>query len=167
MNVLNQIRRAGSVGWYGRLLAALALPVLVYMFLDFDSARILVSVVSIVLLTNVWRVQIRGSKNIWRSLLWTSVLFLPMFGLIWLGLNVVRRNTYEYAVEFQRHLGDYRQSLYWHVGNSQDWIVWIAKVDLVVSLLIAFFTFFRREQPRIVRGCSSEVSATRTKLGSA
>ncbi len=92
--------------------------------------------------------QMRGFQTIWRSLLWASVLLLPMLGAIWLGLNVIRSNTYDYAADYQRHLGDYRQSLYWYMVETQDWIVWTARVDLVVALLIAILAVFRRKEAR-------------------
>ncbi len=148
MRVLNQIRRASALGRYWSLLTALALPVLVFFVLDFDSTRILVSIISIVLLAHAWRMQMRGFQTIWRSLLWASVLLLPMLGAIWLGLNVIRSNTYDYAADYQRHLGDYRQSLYWYMVETQDWIVWTARVDLVVALLIAILAVFRRKEAR-------------------
>ncbi len=147
MKVLNQIRLASFLGRYWSLLTALALSVLVFFFLDFDSTRILVSVISVTLLAHAWCLQMRGSQTISRWL-WTSVLLLPMLGAIWLGLNVIRSNTYDYAVDYQRHLGDYRQSLYWYVVETQDRIVWAARVDLVVGLVIAILTIFRRQEAR-------------------
>lgn len=145
MKVLDQIRRASFWSRYWSLLTALALPVLVFFFLDFQNARMLVSIISFVLLAHAWNMQMRGSKNIWRSLLWTSVLLLPMLGAIWLGLNVIRGNTYEYAADYERHLGDYRQSLYWHVVEMQDWIVWTVRVDMVVGILLAVAAVFGRK----------------------
>jgi hypothetical protein len=135
VKVLDQIRRASFWGRYWSLLTALALPVLVFFFLDFQNARTLVSIISIVLLAHAWRMQMRGSKNIWRSLLWTSVLLLPMLGAIWLGLNVIRGNTYEFAADYQRHLGDYRQR-----------IVWTARVDILVGLLLAVASVFGHKE---------------------
>lgn len=146
MKVLDQIRRASFWGRYWSLLTALALPVLVFFFLDFQNARTLVSIISIVLLAHAWRMQMRGSKNIWRSLLWTSVLLLPMLGAIWLGLNVIRGNTYEFAADYQRHLGDYRQSLFWYVVETQEWIVWTARVDILVGLLLAVASVFGHKE---------------------
>jgi hypothetical protein len=144
--MLNQIRRASFWGRYWSLLTALALPVLVFFFLDFQNARMIVSIISIVLLAHAWHLQMRSSQSTWRLLLWTSLLLLPMLGAIWLGLNVIRGNTYFYAADYQRHLGDYRQNLYWYVVEGQDWIVWAALVDMGVSLLLALATFFHRKE---------------------
>lgn len=146
MKMLDQIRRARFWSRYWSLLTALALPVLVFFFLDSQNARMLVSITSFVLLAHTWRVQMRGSQSIWRSLLWTSVLLLPMLGAIWLGMNVIRGNTYDYAVDYQRHLGDYRQNLYWYVVEAQDWIVWTARVDMAAILLLTVATIFKRKE---------------------
>ena len=146
MKMLNQIRRASFWGKYWSLLTALAVPVVVFLFLDFQSARMIASIISIVLLAHAWHMQTRGSQSIWRSLLWTSLLLLPMLGAIWLGLNVIRGNTYEYATDYQRNLGDYRQSLYWYVVEAQDWIAWAARVDIAVILLLAVASVFHRKE---------------------
>jgi hypothetical protein len=155
MKMLDQISRASFWVRYWSLLTALALPVLVFLFLDFQNARMLVSIVSGVLLAHAWRMQMRGSKNIWRSLLWTSILLVPMLGAIWLGLNVIRGNTYEFAADYQRHLGDYRQTLFWYVVETQDWIVWTARVDIVVSLLLAVANIFKHKETNAARDPSS------------
>lgn len=144
MNVLKQIGRASFWGMYWSLLAALGLPIAVFYFLDSQNTRMLVAVISIVLLGHSWLMQKRRSQNIWQLLLWTSLLLLPMVGAIWLGLNVIRGNTYEYAADYQRHLGDYRQNLFWYVVETQDWLVWVARVDLVASLLLVATVFMRR-----------------------
>jgi len=78
MKVLDQIRRAGLWVRYWSLLIAIALPILGFFFLDFQSSRILVSIISASLLMHAWRMQMRGSHSIWRSMLWTSVLLLPI-----------------------------------------------------------------------------------------
>jgi hypothetical protein len=67
--------------------------------------------------------QTRPSKTIWQKLLWTSLLLLPTLGAIWFGLNKIRVNTYDYAADYQEHLGDFRQNLYWDVVKTQDCIV--------------------------------------------
>ena len=69
-----------------------------------------------------------------------------MLGAIWLGMNVIRGNTYDYAVDYQRHLGDYRQNLYWYVVEAQDWIVWTARVDMAAILLLTVATIFKRKE---------------------
>ena len=68
-----------------------------------------------------------------------------MLGAIWLGLNVIRFTTYDYAADYQRHFGDYRQSLYWYAVETQDWIVWALRIDALVCLLLAANVFMRRE----------------------
>jgi len=146
VKVLDQVRSARFWGRYWSLLTALVLPVLVFFFFDFDSTRMLVAVISIALLAHAWRMQMQGTQSIWMSLLWASFLLLPTIGAIWLGLNVIRSNTYEFAADYQRHLGDYRQSLFWYAVETQDWIVWIARADLVVGLLLAISTALRRPQ---------------------
>jgi hypothetical protein len=143
MKVLDQIRRASFWGRYWSLLTALLLPVLVFFFFDFQSTRMLVSVVCILLLGHAWRMQIRGSQCIWQSPLWTSILLLPTLGAIWLGLNVIRASTYEYGAEYQQHLGDYRQYLNWFAVETQDWLVWIARIDMVLALMLVVATVFR------------------------
>ena len=103
----------------------------------------LVSVLCIVLLAHAWRMQIGGSQSIWPSLLWTSILLLPMLGAIWLGLNVIRGNLSDYVEDYQRHLGYYR--LYWYAVEAQDWIVWAARIDILLCFMLAATVFKRRE----------------------
>ena len=148
MKVLDRIRSASFCSRYWSLLAALILPVLVFFFLDSQNARMLVSVVCIALLAHAWCMQIRGSRSIWQSLLWTSIVLMPLLGAIWLGLNFIRGNTYEFAADYQRHLGDYRQDLYWYVVETQDWLVWTARLDLVLGLVLAVAVVFRRREDR-------------------
>lgn len=105
----------------------------------------LVSMLSTVLLVHSWRTQMRCSQGTLPLMLWTSVLLLPMLGAIWLGLNVIRGYTYEYAADYQRHLGDYRQSLHWHVVCAQEWTFWGAQTDFVVGLLLGLAILFRRK----------------------
>jgi hypothetical protein len=105
MEILDQIRRASFWGRYWSLLTALSLPVLVFFFFDSEDNRLLVSSISTILLVHAWRMQLRSSGA--SGGLWTSILLLPIFAAIWLGLNVIRYNTYDYAVDYQRHLGDY------------------------------------------------------------
>jgi len=145
VNVLNQIRRASFWGRYWSLFAALIPPILVILFRHVESIRTLVSIISVVLLTHAWRMRLRSSQSVWCSLLWTSILLLPMLGVVWLGLNVVRSDTYEFAADSQRHLGDYRQRLYWYVVETQDWIYWVARLDLVLSLLLGVAVAFERK----------------------
>jgi hypothetical protein len=85
--MLDQFRRASFWGRYWSLLVALVLPVLVFFFFDFQSTRMLVSLVSTALLLHAWRSQIRSSRTTWQSLLWTSLLLLPMLGAMSLGLG--------------------------------------------------------------------------------
>ena len=84
-------------------------------------------------------------------MLWISILLLPALATIWMGLNDIRGSTYEYAADYQRHLGDYRQNLYWHVVSMQDWIVWIAVVDFVFSVCLAVTAMFRSVSTEIRR----------------
>jgi hypothetical protein len=57
-----------------------------------------------------------------------------LLGVSWFGLNVIRVRTYDYAADYQRHLGDFHQSLYWNVVASQGFLVLAAKLDAAVSL---------------------------------
>jgi peptidoglycan/LPS O-acetylase OafA/YrhL len=152
VKTLDQIRSASFWRRYWSLLAALILPVLVFFLFDSESTRALVSVICIVLLAHAWRMQIRGSHSIWQSMLWTSIVLLPTLGAIWLGLNVIRGETYEYAADYQRHLGDFRQNLYWYVVETQDWIVWIARIAIVLGLLFAVVNFFTRKEAKVAQG---------------
>jgi hypothetical protein len=149
MKVLDQIRRASFWGRYWSLLTALVLPVLVFFFLDYQNTRMLVSVVCSVLLAHAWRMQIRASHSLWHSLLWTSIVLLPMLGAIWLGLNVVRGNLSDYVEDYRRHLGYYR--LYWYAVEAQDWIVWVARIDILLCLMLAVATVFKRGEARARR----------------
>jgi len=54
--------------------------------------------------------QPRAPKARRQSLLWTSLLLLPILAAIWLGLNIIRVHTYDYAADYARHLGDFRQA---------------------------------------------------------
>ena len=143
MKMLDQFRRASFWGRYWSLLVALALPVLVFFFFDFLITEMLVSLVSTALLLHAWRRQIRNSRSTWQSLLWTSLLLLPMLCAVWLGLNVIRGSTYDYAADYQRHLGDYHQSAYWYAVYTQDWIIWALRIDVLVCLLLAATVFMR------------------------
>jgi hypothetical protein len=134
---------------YWSLAISLGLPVMVYILLDRNVARTITSIICIILLVHSWLMQNRYAQSRLRLLLWTFVLLLPMLGAIWLGLNVIRSNTYEFAGDYARHLGDFRQSLYWYVVETQDRIVWIAKADLlpITSLAIVAFWKYKKTKP--------------------
>jgi hypothetical protein len=133
---------------YWSLAISLGLPVMVYILLDRNVARTITSILCIILLVHSWLMQNRYAQSRLRLLLWTFVLLLPMLGAIWLGLNVIRSNTYEFAVDYARHLGDFRQSLYWHVVETQDQIVWIAKADLLPIALLAILAFRKHKKTK-------------------
>jgi hypothetical protein len=79
-----------------------------------------------------------------RPLLWVSFFLLLLLGAFWLGLNVIRVRTYDYAADYQRHLGDYRQSLYWYAVKLQSSIMWAATLDIVVCLGLAVTLILKR-----------------------
>jgi hypothetical protein len=145
MKVLDKIRRASFWGRYWSLLAALVLPVLVFFIWDSENTRFLAAGTSIALLGHSWAVQRRCSQGGWKLLLWTSVLLFPMLTAIWSSLNVIRVNTYDYAADYQHHLGDYRQNLYWQIVETQDWIVWAIRIDMLLCLLFAAIVLMRRK----------------------
>jgi hypothetical protein len=123
-----------------------------FFFLDRDVSRALTSIVCMILLMHSYLLQRRYTQNRFHPLFWTPALLLPMLGAIWLALNVIRANTYEYAVDYQRHLGDFRQNLHWNAVNLQDLIVWIASTDLLLLLLLAAISLWKRKSVRLASG---------------
>jgi hypothetical protein len=85
-----------------------------------------------------------ASRRFWRSPPGICLLLLPALGAIWFGLNLIRVDTYIYAADTTRHLGDFRQTLYWNVVEIQAGIVWIAIIDAVFGLLYAAAAAARR-----------------------
>ena len=69
-----------------------------------------------------------------RTLLWGSLLLLLLLGTSWFGLNLIRVRTYDYAADYQRHLGDFRQNLFFEVVRVQGLLVRAAKLDAVVGI---------------------------------
>jgi hypothetical protein len=145
---------------YWSLATTLGLPLMVFFFLDRDETRAITSIACMILLIHSWFLQRRYTRNRFHLLFWTVVLFLPMLGATWLGLSVIRADTYNYAVDYQRHLGDFRQSLYWNVVKIQDLIVWIARVDLPFILLMAAVSSWKRKTVKQ----SSEMGGESPKL---
>jgi hypothetical protein len=88
--------------------------------------------------------QLGNRKINWQSLFWISLLLLPTLGAIWFGLNFVRVKTYDYAADYQRHLGDFRQTLFSFVVKAQDSVVWVAVVDMVLCPSLAAITVSKR-----------------------
>ena len=98
-----------------------------------------------ILLIHSWSLQKHYTQIRFHLLFWTLILLLPMLGAIWLGLNVIRVYTYNYAVDYSRHIGDFRQILYWNVVKIQDLIVWIARADLLLIPLLAAVVPWKRK----------------------
>jgi len=73
-----------------------------------------------------------------------SFFLLLLLGAIWLGLNVIRVRTYDYAADYQRHLGDGRQSIYWYVVKLQGSIIWAAALEIAVCLGLAVTLIIKR-----------------------
>jgi hypothetical protein len=130
---------------YWSLAIALGLPVIVFLFMDYQSVRAITSIVCMILLVHSWLIQRRYTQNRLVLLCWTFVLLLPMLGAIWLGLNVIRVYTYDYAADYNRHLGDLRRDLYWPVVKIQDLIGDIAIADLFLSALLAVVSLGKRK----------------------
>ena len=81
---------------YWSLATTLGLPLMVFFFLDRDETRAIMSIACMILLIHSWFMQRRYTQNRSHLLFWTVVLFLPMLGATWLGLNVIRADTYHY-----------------------------------------------------------------------
>jgi len=94
----------------------------------YEIARVVLSVVCIGLLVHSWFMQRRYAQSKWRLGFFTLLLSLPMLGCVWLGLNVIRSYSYDFAVDYNRNLGNWRQNLYGYAVESQDMIVLFAKV---------------------------------------
>jgi hypothetical protein len=88
--------------------------------------------------------QLENRKINWVSLFWISLLLLPALGASWFGLNFIRVRTYDYAADYQRHLGDFRQALFGFAIRAQRFVIWAAVVDAVLCPTLAAIAFVQR-----------------------
>jgi hypothetical protein len=86
---------------YWSLAAALLLPIiefssegLIRLFMNYEVARAVLSVVCIALLVHSWFMHRRYAENKWRLAFFTLLLSLIVLGPLWLGLNVLRAHYY-------------------------------------------------------------------------
>jgi len=126
-----------------------------FFFLDRDGTRAITSIVCMILVVHSWLMQRRYTLSRSSLLLWTLVLLLLMLGATWLGLNVIRAHTYDYAINYSRHLGDFRQDLHWYAVETQDRIVWIARADLLPIALLAVVCIWKRKTARLTSNLSA------------
>jgi hypothetical protein len=146
---------------YWSLVTALGLPLMVFFVLDRYETRVITSIACMILLIHSWFMQRRYTQNRFHLLFWTLVLFLPMLGASWLGLNVIRAATYNYAVDYQRHHGDFRQSLYWNVVTIQGLIIRIARAELLLIPLLAAVSLLKRKTAKQNSNMGGESSKIR------
>jgi hypothetical protein len=92
-----------------------------------------------------WLIQRRYAQNRLHLLLWTLVLLLPMLSAVWLGLNAIRVNTYDYAADYNRHIGDFRQDSHWYVVKIQNLICYVAIADFFLTALSAIILLGKRD----------------------
>ena len=86
---------------YWSLAAALLLPIiefssegLIRLFMNYEVARAMLSVVCIALLVHSWFMQRRYAENKWQLTFLTLLMSLIVLGPLWLGLNVLRAHYY-------------------------------------------------------------------------
>lgn len=86
---------------YWSLATAILLPVielltedLTRLFVDYEVARAVLTVVCIALLVHSWFMQRKYANSKWRLAFFTLLLSLVALGPVWLGLNVMRAHFY-------------------------------------------------------------------------
>ena|ERR1700677_4411234 len=92
--------------------------------------------------------QLDARKINWRLLFWISLLLLPTLVAIWFALNIIRVHTYDYAMDYQRHLGDFRQNLFRYAVESQTCVVWAGIIDTVLCPLLAVIAVIQKIRGR-------------------
>jgi hypothetical protein len=105
---------------YWSLAAAILLPVIKVLSGEFISNELL-SVICATLLVHSWFMQRKYAKSKWRLVFLTLLLSLIMLGPIWLGMNVIRADSYpsNWKNDVDR---------YFYICNMQDRVVQLAEV---------------------------------------
>lgn len=136
---------------------ALALPIIGlyaeyllarYLKVDREITRIVVTVACVGLLTHSWLRQREYSRNFWELGFWTLALAVPLLGVVWLGLNVIRSHLYPL------HWTDIEIRRWSQICWLQDWdekaVLAVAVVAAVwgTSMLIAMILRHIPSRPR-------------------
>ena len=100
-----------------------------YLNVDREITRIVVTVACVSLLTHSWLRQREYSCNLWELGFWTFALAVPLLGVLWLGLNVIR--SYLYPL----HWTDIEISRWSRVCQLQDWDAKAAFAAAVVAVI--------------------------------
>ena len=125
---------------YWSLIAVVLLPVAEICVerssIDYENSRAGMAILCLLLLTYSWCVQWKNARDLWKKTGWTLVHLMLAMGPLWLGLNVIRAYTYDYAADYERNKGSFLQHLNWFAVENQDRILGIVKID---AFLIAFW----------------------------
>lgn len=140
---------------FGSGIIALVLPLLGlfaerlferYLNIDHEITRAVIAVACICLLLHSWLQQRKYSRSSWELGFWTSILTLPLLGVLWLGLNSFR--GYLYPSDFT----DSEVSRYYLVCQLQDWdkrlAVAMAVVAAVWGASLSIATIISRQSQR-------------------
>jgi len=154
------MRLSMLVSRYWSLALAITLPLLdlfceqlTRSFGGYDEVvRIFLSAICVALLVHSWFMQRKYARSRWRLAFLTLLLSLLFIGPLWLGLNVIRGESYDLAADYERNVHLWYHNLYWYVVELQDLLVQLAIVLgaalalwLIVDLARWLFAYMKRK----------------------
>jgi hypothetical protein len=94
-----------------------------------------------------WQLQRRFTKNRWRLVFWTHVLFLPALSTVVLGLHKIQISTYDLSIEREQF-----QSLNFYTGEVKDRLIWLVPLNVALILIWGVVAIFNRKSGKPAPG---------------